>query len=880
MPVFRLYALAAVSRLGGARAVGLSVLLALGLSGCGGGSNGTVTPPTIPPPVIVTPALPDGLVGVAYTTTVQALSGLQPYTWSVSQGALPAGLSLNASTGQITGTPTTAETQTFTIRVNDSSSQNDTQEFTVAIGALTPLVERVSLARDASQANGDSGTPTLSDNGRFLAFTSFATNLVATDTNNFADIFLRDRVCQNNVLVSVSSTGAQGNNQSFSPASSGLSGGHVFVAYVSEATNLVAGDSNQGRDVFLTAVDVSSCPPVVVDTIRVSVASDGTQATLNSTTQFPSSQLPTISANGRVVAYQSNGINLAPVDTNDRTDVFVTELNFSGGALSVVRTRRASLFQARLSIGLGRTTADIFTANSIGRSTLAMAANAHVGREVFIVEGTGAGQIRGIVSNDATTLFVDRNWNPAPSATSIFRVLSRELVTADIFSSTTLGSLALTLQDDEHIGHVLEIVGGAGVGQRRRVSDNAATTFTVDPAWSDAPDTTSVFRLLLQGNLDSFRGRVSPNGAFVLFDTATAFEQEDTNTAPDVFLHDLAADDSVRLTRDAFGGPANGSSNTSALGGDANLALFLTTASNLAPVLPPTPADIFSSTTIGNSALNLVADAHIAQAVLIVSGTGVGQSRAITANTSTTVTAEAAFNPVPDATSVFAITDDTNNQPDLYLLDRSTGQSTRVSLANDGRQGNGGEDQNAFLSASGAAVVFSALSTNLVAGDRNGVRDIYLRNRTTNTTLRISRALGDTNPNAESVDPALSLDGSTVAFSSTATNLVPSDTNNARDVFLAATGISDPPMFVFARVAAARVGEPYSTQLPAVGGSGPLFWTLAGGTLPPGLFLDPNSGVVTGVPQKAGRYQFTLLVSDGARPPRQARRIVTLVVNP
>lgn len=859
------------------------MLLAASLSGCGGRS-GTVTPPTPPPPIFVTLGLPDGVVGVAYSFTLQALSGLRPFTWSVSQGSLPAGLSLNASTGQITGTPTTVGTQIFTVRVADSANQSVTQEFTVAIGDVPPLVERVSLAADGGQANSDSGTPSLSNDGRFMAFTSFATNLVATDTNNFPDVFLRDFFCQDNVLVSVSSTGTQTNNISFNPVVSGLTGGHVFVAYVSTASNLVANDTNNGRDVFATALDVSSCPPVVEDTIRVSVASDGAEATLSST-QPPSSLLPSISANGKVVTYQSDAVNLNPDDTNNATDVFATDLDFSGGALSFVRTRRVSLFQARLSLRVGRTTADIVGPDRIGNSTLTMMDHEHMGlgRKVFISDGTGAGQIRGIADNNATTLFVDRPWNPVPTSSSVFRILSRELLTAGVFSSTTLGNSNLTMQDKEHVGQLLEIVAGTGAGprgQRRLVTDNNATTFTVDPPWSPEPAADSQFRLLRQSNAGGLRARVSPDAAFVLFDSSAPFEEEDNNNASDVFLYDLAADDTVRLTRDSLGRPGNGISNSVALSGDANLALVLSNAFNLAPVLPPTPADIFSSTTIGNLGLALTPDAHIGQFVLIVEGVGVGESRPIAANTATTLTVEVAFSPVPNATSVFIISDDTNNQSDLYLLDRTSGQFTRVSRASDGSLDNGAEDPNALISAKGAAVVFSSVATNLVPGDRNNVRDIYLRNLNTNTTSRISRALGDTNPNAESVDPALSLDGSAIAFSSTATNLVPDDTNSARDIFRVTTGINDPPMFVFSKLAAARVGQPYTQQLPALGGRGSLFWSIANGSLPPGLFLDSTSGALTGVPQKAGRYQFTLLVTDAARPPRQALKTITLVVDP
>ena len=71
---------------------------------------------------IETGTLFDGEVGLAYSQPESALGGTTPYTWSIASGSLPAGLSLNASTGTISGTPTTAGTSNFTVRVTDGAS--------------------------------------------------------------------------------------------------------------------------------------------------------------------------------------------------------------------------------------------------------------------------------------------------------------------------------------------------------------------------------------------------------------------------------------------------------------------------------------------------------------------------------------------------------------------------------------------------------------------------------------------------------------------------------------------------------------------------------------------------------------------------------------
>lgn len=115
----------------------------------------SIADPPASKPSITTSSLPGGTVGSAYSATVSATGGTPPYTWSVSSGSLPSGLSLNSSSGTITGTPSSANTFNFTIKVTDSANGTATQSFTITIASKPP-----SLAiTTTSLPGGTVGTP-------------------------------------------------------------------------------------------------------------------------------------------------------------------------------------------------------------------------------------------------------------------------------------------------------------------------------------------------------------------------------------------------------------------------------------------------------------------------------------------------------------------------------------------------------------------------------------------------------------------------------------------------------------------------------------------------------------------------------------------------
>jgi Tol biopolymer transport system component len=169
---------------------------------------------------------------------------------------------------------------------------------------------RASVATGGAQGNGNSLEPSLSADGRFVAFWSVASNLVAGDTNGLDDIFVRDRQSATSERVSVATGGAQGNAASYDP--SAISADGRFVAFYSFASNLVAGDTNGFADIFVRDRQNGA-------TARVSVATDGTQGN-------NASHIPSLSADGRSVAFDSFATNLVAGDTNGTPDVFVREI--------------------------------------------------------------------------------------------------------------------------------------------------------------------------------------------------------------------------------------------------------------------------------------------------------------------------------------------------------------------------------------------------------------------------------------------------------------------------------------------------------------------------------------------------------------------------
>jgi hypothetical protein len=189
----------------------------------------------------------------------------------------------------------------------------------LGLSSATAQTIRVSVDSSGTQGNAQSGfyEPAISNDGRLVAFASYATNLVPGDTNGAWDVFVHDLGAGTTRRVSVDASGSEGNGDS-----GGIWGGTFygidlsangrFVAFLSSASNLVPGDTNGVIDIFVTDLQTGAVA-------RASVNSSGAESDGDSF-------WPSLSEDGRYVSFYSGAANLVPGDTNNKLDVFRHDL--------------------------------------------------------------------------------------------------------------------------------------------------------------------------------------------------------------------------------------------------------------------------------------------------------------------------------------------------------------------------------------------------------------------------------------------------------------------------------------------------------------------------------------------------------------------------
>jgi Tol biopolymer transport system component len=380
---------------------------------------------------------------------------------------------------------------------------------TATAAATGPATVRVSVGAHGAQGNGESFAPSITPDGRYVAFQSAASNLVAGDRNNAWDVFVRDTRTGATRRVSV----PFGRGDTNGPSSgASISANGRYVAFESSASNLVASDTNRDTDVFVRDL-------VRGVTTRVSVGISGSG-------RSGGGETPSISANGRRVAFESAASDIVAHDTNRFADVFVRDLTtykttrVSVGPRGVQANRPPSAvlpargefsFQPAIS-GDGASVAfTSYSTNLVRRDTNRLSdvfvhnLTTHVTSRVSLATGgkqvntgvAGRGSFAPTISaNGRVVAFVSASYTLVPQRKPVH----------------TLDGYVVNL--DTHVTRLAE----------RTLNGRPGQSGTIDPA-------------------------ISPDGRFVVFRSDDGnLVPADTNGLGDVFVRDLKTNKTVRVS--------------------------------------------------------------------------------------------------------------------------------------------------------------------------------------------------------------------------------------------------------------------------------------------------------------------------------------------
>ena len=409
-------------------------------------------------------------------------------------------------------------------------------------------VELISSSDGALPSSTPDGWSTLTSSslsmdGRYVAFSSEADNLVANDTNGFCDVFVRDLASGANIAISVTTNGVPGDSVSMEPS---ISADGRYVAFSSAADNLVPGDTNQVLDVFLRDLQSGT-------TTLVSVSTNGNSAN-------GASSSPIVSADAGHVLFVSKALNLAP-GTGLGPNLFSRDLN-------------SGVTYALTSTGVGYSTTHgrfvLFTEGLLGLFLW----DSQINARVYSINSNLLFSALGVSSDGNELVYV---------ASSKLQAVDRA---ANV--SRTIGDAnSRAAPQFSADGRFLTYAGGViGFKQIYLYDFQLRTNVLLSKSpGSSAP-----------GNGDSFLPNISSDARFVVYrSVATNLIPGDTNGRLDLFLYDRLSGATTLVSASRFGSSAadNGSLNP-VFSGDARTLAFQSSASDLVPNDFNRNSDIFA----------------------------------------------------------------------------------------------------------------------------------------------------------------------------------------------------------------------------------------------------------------------------------------------
>jgi hypothetical protein len=296
-------------------------------------------------------------------------------------------------------------------------------------------------------------------------------------------------------------------------------------------------------------------------------------------------------------------------------------------------------------------------------------------------------------------------------------------------------------------------------------------------AVSAAPGETSLVSVSsaqVQGEGFSAPGNITPSGRFVsFFSNSTTLDPNDLDRFSDVYLRDLQTRTTTLVSVSSNGTKGNGTSAQPFVSDGGHYVSFASDATNLVP----------NTTRPAQCALQHVylRDLQAGTTEMVSVSSAGTQSNCF--SDAGNVSADGRF-VVFTSLARNLVANDGNNASDVFVRDRQTGTTRRVSVSSGGNQGNGGSFRGEF-SSDGRFVTFVSTATNLTNRDANGpAEDVFVRDLQTGTTQMVSVSSTGVQGNSVSTLSAITPGGRFVAFTSFASNLVPGDTNGAYDVFV------------------------------------------------------------------------------------------------